>query len=53
MKTNRKLSNQFEITSEKNPTKQYLYISSIPGNAKPNAYILKKQRKIRFLTQEI
>ena len=43
MKTYRKISKKFEWTIEKKPTKQYLNISSIPGNARPSAYILRKK----------
>ena len=47
MKTYRTLSTQFEMTIERKPSKQYLFISSIPGNAKASAYILEK-RKFRI-----
>ena len=52
MKTYRTLSNQFEMTIERKPSKQYLYISSIPGNAKASAIYFGK-KKISYITQEI
>ena len=53
MKTYRKLSKKFEWTIEKKPTKQYLNISSIPGNAKASTYILKNQKKKKIIFKNI